>query len=158
MKILHVLARLLMAFCLLLTIGLSIGSLFAYNHSKQFLATAVHAEGTVIANISTSSADSDSTVAFPQFTFQTPDGQTHTITSNSGSNPPSYSAGQHVDVLYAPGNPDAAAISGFMSSWFLPMMLAIFAVVTLFAAIFWLIIDRAVIVPKLREEAAAKAA
>jgi hypothetical protein len=156
MKILHVLARLLVVFCLLLSVGLGVGTWFAYNHSKQFLATAVHADGTIVANITKPSlgANDNSTVQFSQFTFQTPDGTTHTITSNSGSSPPSYSVGQHVDVLYAPGNPDAAAISGFMSSWFLPMMLAIFAVVTLFAALFWFIIDSQVIAPKLREQAA----
>jgi len=154
MKILHVLARLLAIFCLLLSVGLGIGTWFAYSHSKQFLATAVHADGTIIANITKASlgANDNSTVQFPQFTFQTPDGVTHTITSNSGSSPPSYSVGQHVDVLYAPGKPDSAAISGFMSSWFLPMILAIFAVVLLFAALFWIVIDSTVIMPKLREQ------
>jgi len=143
-----------MVFCLLLSVGLAIGTWFAYSHSKQFLATAVHANGTVVANITKPSlgVNDNSNVQFPQFTFQTPGGITHTITSNSGSSPASYSIGQHVDVLYAPGNPDAAVISGFMSSWFLPMILGIFAVVLLFAAIFWLVIDRAVIVPKLREQ------
>lgn len=154
MKILHVLARLLAVFCLLLSIGLAVGTWFAYSHSKQFLATALHADGTVVANVTKPSlgANDNSSVQFPQFTFQTPDGLTHTVTSNSGSASPSYSVGQHVDVLYAPGKPDSAAISGFMDTWFLPMMLAIFTVVLLFAAIFWIVIDRAVIVPKLREQ------
>jgi len=153
MKILHLLARLLVVFCLLLSVGLAIGTWFAYSHSKQFLATSVHADGTVVANIAKPSGDNNSNVLFPQFIFQTPDGVTHTITSDSGSSPPSYSIGQHVAVLYAPGKPDSAVISGFMSSWFLPMMLAIFAVVTLFAALFWIVIDTQVIAPKLREHA-----
>jgi len=155
MKVLHVLARLIAVFCLLLTVGLFVGTWFSYSHEKKFLASAVHADGTVVANITKASlgADDSSTVQFPQFAFRTPDGITHTITSNSGSSPPSYSVGQHVDVLYTPGNPDAATLSGFMGSWFLPMMLAIFAVVTLLAALFWFIIDAKVIVPKLREQA-----
>ena len=154
MKVLHVLARLIAVFCLLLSVGLFVGTWFSYSHEKKFLASAVHADGTVVANITKASlgADDSSTVQFPQFAFRTPDGITHTITSNSGSSPPSYSVGQHVDVLYTPGNPDAATLSGFMSSSFLPMMLAIFAVVALLAAVFWFIIDSKVIVPRLREQ------
>jgi hypothetical protein len=154
MKILHTLALLLAVFCLLLCAGLSIGSWVAHSHEKNFLASAVHSNGTIVANIAKPSlgANDNLSVLYPQFSFQAADGQTHTITSNSGSSPASYSVGQHVDVLYAPGNPDSAQISGFMSSWLLSMVLAIFAVVLLFAAIFWIIIDRAVIVPRLREQ------
>jgi hypothetical protein len=154
MKIVHLLVLFAAFACFVLAAGLTVGTWFSYNHSKSFLASAIHADGTVVANIAKPSlgANDNSNVLYPQFTFQTPDGTTHTITSNSGSSPASYSVSQHIDVLYAPGKPDEAQISGFMSSWFLPMMLAIFAVVTLLAAIFWIIIDRAVVVPKLREQ------
>jgi hypothetical protein len=154
MKILHLLARLLAVFCLLLCVGLSIGTWFAHSHEKNFLASAVHADGTVVANIAKPSSDpnSNATVLYPQVSFQTPDGVTHTITSNSGSSPASYSVGQHIDVLYTPGNPDSAQLSGFISTGFLPLMLGIFAGVTLLAALFWFIIDSKVIVPKLRAQ------
>jgi len=154
MKILHVLARLAAIFCLLLFIGFTVATWFAHSHEKHCLASAAHADGTIVANITKPLLDAgdNSTVQYPQFAFQTPDGITHTVMSNTGSSPASYSVGQHVDVLYTPGNPDAAQIKSFASSGLLTLVMGIFAGATLIGSLFWFFIDSKVIVPKLRAQ------
>ena len=125
-----------------------------YHHSKNFIASCAHADGTVVENVSGQMANDSSTVYYPKFSFQTPDGATHTIKSSAGSSPPSYSVGQHVPVIYTPGDPDGASVDSFMNLWFAATIFFVLGIAGWIGWIFWWIIDRKVIVPKMRGQSA----
>ncbi|MDX3775717.1 DUF3592 domain-containing protein [Chromatiaceae bacterium AAb-1] len=99
----------------LVGIGMLIGSLFMYRSTSSFLEEAVKAEGTVVELVRSRSGDSTTYQPVVQFTAQ--HGQPIEFISSTGSNPPSYSEGQNVEVLYRAGEPQNARISGFFSLW-----------------------------------------
>ena len=102
---------------------LLVGALVAYSSTKNFLTTAVIAEGTVIQLVRSTS--SDSTTYRPVVEFNTQSGTRIEFTSSSGSNPPSYSQGETVEVLYQESSPNQAKINGFFSLWGLPTILGV---------------------------------
>jgi hypothetical protein len=92
-----------------------VGAFFIYRSTSGFLASAQTAEGTVIDLVA--SRSSDSTTYRPVVRFVTDDGRTIEFTSSAGSNPPSYSRGETVPVLYTPKTPEDAKINGFFALW-----------------------------------------
>jgi hypothetical protein len=102
-------------------IAMLAGGLFAYQHTRSFLATAARAEGTVVEVIHQRS--SDSSTYKPVVQFATADGRQVEFTSSVGSNPPAYSKGAKVEVLYQPSSPEQARINGFLDLWLLPAIL-----------------------------------
>jgi len=152
MKYVHWLAVTATWVCFLVGAGLLACGLGFYHHSRNFLATCARADGTVVENTLGTMPSSASPVYYPKFSFQTPDGVTHTIASNSGSSPPSYNVGQHVQVLYTPGDPNSARLNSFWELWLAPTVFFIMGAAGLIGWIFWWVIDRKVILPKLREQ------
>ena len=55
--------------------------------------------------------------------------------SNSGSNPPSYSVGDHVTVYLNSNNPSEIEIKSFFNQKGKPLILLFFSIITLYAAI-----------------------
>jgi hypothetical protein len=53
----------------------------------------------------------------PLFEFQTRDGRTVQVQSLHFSNPPQYVAGQAVEIVYDPKDPQSAAINAFGELW-----------------------------------------
>ncbi|HEY9126842.1 MAG TPA: DUF3592 domain-containing protein, partial [Acidobacteriaceae bacterium] len=53
----------------------------------------------------------------PVFTFVSLDGRSHSITSNSSSNPAGFEVGDTVHVLYDPAAPSGAKIDTFWQLW-----------------------------------------
>jgi hypothetical protein len=53
----------------------------------------------------------------PVVAFETQDGREITFISSFGSNPPKYSPGDTVSVLYLPDNPEEAEINDFFAIW-----------------------------------------
>ncbi|WP_341522091.1 DUF3592 domain-containing protein [Pseudomonas sp. G.S.17] len=103
-------------------VAMLLGAVMAYNSSTAFLENAVSVEGTVIDLDSQRSQDS---ITFkPVVQFVTEDGQTVEFTSSAGTNPPSYSVGEKVEVLYAPEDPQGAKLSGFFELWGSVLILA----------------------------------
>lgn len=96
-------------------LGLLCGAFLFYINTHNFLKSALTVNGTVVELVS--SRSSDSTTYRPVVEFKTLDGQLIEFTSSSGSNPPSYSRGEIVDVLYQASSPDSARINGFFSLW-----------------------------------------
>jgi hypothetical protein len=92
-----------------------VGAIFIYRSTNSFLAEAVKTQGTVVGLAQSRSSDSNTYKPVVQFTSQT--GQPIEFVSSTGSNPPSYSKGQKVEVLYSPTLPQNAKISGFFSLW-----------------------------------------
>ncbi len=101
-------------------VGALIGSFLFFKNTKQFIDKGVTASGTVINLLRQVSEDSDGNTSYmyyPEVKFQTADGKSITFQANTGSNPPSYSVGEKIDVLYLPESPNKAKIKSFVSLW-----------------------------------------
>jgi hypothetical protein len=99
----------------LVGIGMLTGAFLLYNSTNSFLKEAVTAEGTVVELVR--SRSSDSTTYAPVIHFIDGTGETVEFTSSTSSNPPSYSEGEKVEVLYLPSRPQEAKINSFFSLW-----------------------------------------
>jgi len=100
---------------LLIGLGMLVGSFFLYQNTVSFLETAIKADGVVVDLVR--SRNSDSTTYAPTVRFKTNRGNTIEFTSTTSSNPPSYSVGEKVEVLYEPSQPHSAKINSFFSVW-----------------------------------------
>ena len=101
-------------------IAMLAGALYWVQNIRTFLAQAGSAQGTVI-DLVRSSSSSSGTWA-PVVRFVTAKGEKIEFTSSTGSNPPSYSQGESVEILYDPGKPRDARINGFVALWLGPMI------------------------------------
>ena len=110
-------------------------ALFFYFRTRRFLEDAVPAQG-VVTGLIEGSGGEGGTVYRPVVQFTTADGQTSTFTENVGSNPPRFSVGQTVKVLYSPTDPSRARIPGFFGLWFVPTFLGLFGAALLAVGIF----------------------
>jgi hypothetical protein len=101
-------------------IAMLAGALFWVQNIRSFLAQASTAQGTVVELVQSRSRSSNSSTYAPVVRFVTAKGEKIEFTSGAGSNPPSYSQGESVEVLYEPGAPRDARINGFDSLWLGP--------------------------------------
>lgn len=101
-------------------IGALAVALWLYRDTSTFLTEATRAVGTVVDLVRSES--SDSTTYKPVVRFIDRTGEEIEFTSSTGSNPPSYSRGEQVEVLYLPSQPQKARIHGFFSLWGLPLI------------------------------------
>ena len=99
----------------LIGLGMLIGSFFLYQSTNEFLKDVLTTEGTVVELIR--SRSTDSTTYRPVVKFRTRGGSVVEFTSSTGSNPPSYSTGETVEVLFHEASPENAKINGFFSLW-----------------------------------------
>lgn len=83
-------------------------------HTRSFLSNAVGTDGIVVDL--EAQGDRGSTTYRPIIRFQTPGG-TVEFRASSGSNPPSYTVGDTVPVLYSPEKPNDATPDAFFSLW-----------------------------------------
>lgn len=104
---------------LMTVIGIAVLALGIYlgRERAAFLEMALQADGEVV-SLNSKSSD-DGYVYYPVVRY-TPPGGTEQITfeHDTGSNPPSYRAGDPVTVLYHPDNPRNAIIDGGVMNWF----------------------------------------
>ena len=96
-------------------LGMLIGVFYLYNDTRDFLKGALVTEGKVVELVR--SRSSDSTTYRPVVEFKADDGSLIEFTSGAGSNPPSYSKGETVEVLYQQDSPEQAKINSFFSLW-----------------------------------------
>jgi hypothetical protein len=104
---------------------IGIGMLFAgvswWRSNAAFAEHAVAGEGTVSdllfrrssSSSSSSSSSKSSGTYVPVIDFTAPNGSRIHITGSSGSNPPAYSRGDKVKLLFDPENPEKAVIDSF---------------------------------------------
>lgn len=102
-------------------LGMLVGAFFLFTNTQAFLKSALTADGTVVELVRSRSSDSDT--YRPVVKFLTQDGSTIEFTSSSGSNPPSYSRGEIVEILYQETFPERAKVNGFFSLWGAPTIL-----------------------------------
>lgn len=100
-----------------------------YNKTSQFIEASVIAEGVVI------DLELYENAYHPIVQFKTSDKQKFEFRSSTGSNPPSHSAGEKVEVIYSSGNPDKAKINSFFSLWFGSLITGVMGILFLLVAI-----------------------
>ncbi|MCK5726951.1 MAG: DUF3592 domain-containing protein [Thiotrichaceae bacterium] len=96
-------------------LAMLLGAFFLYTNTQNFLKTAITTNGTVTQLIRSNSRDS--IVYRPVVEFKTKEGKLIEFTSSTGRNPPSYSRGEVIKILYSPSSPEKARIKGFFSLW-----------------------------------------
>lgn len=96
-------------------LGLLVGAYYLFASTQEFVKNASTSDGTVVEVVR--SRSSDSVTYRPVVEFKIKDGSIIEFTSSTGSNPPSYSKGEIVEVLYLESHPEEAAINGFFSLW-----------------------------------------
>jgi hypothetical protein len=95
-------------------------ALYLVQSTRTFLKEATTATGTVIELVRKHSSDSDTYA--PVVRFVTDAGESIEFTSSTSNNPPGYSEGESVEVLYRPAAPRDARINGFFSLWLGPII------------------------------------
>lgn len=106
---------------LLIGIGLLTGAYFMYHSTSEFVRVASKAQGTVVQLAR--SRSSDSTTYAPVVRYRTEGGREVEFVSNVSSDPPAYSVGEKVEVLYRPEQPEKGEINSIFQLWFGPMLL-----------------------------------
>jgi uncharacterized protein DUF3592 len=133
--------RLVFSIFFAIGLGLLIGSYFTVRHTRHFLQIAISAPGVVVDNIyresSSSGNQGPSWSYYPHIRFQTTDGQKIDFVSSTGSNPPSYSVNEPVNVLYDPQQPYTASLNSFGSLWGATIVLVILGVAFTAPGIGW---------------------
>ncbi|MEV6481366.1 DUF3592 domain-containing protein [Streptomyces sp. NPDC051576] len=111
---------------LFLVIGLILAGV-----SVSFVTGAERARGTVVSlewrtdqstGTSRRSRVNNQPMAYPVVEFTPAHGTRRTFRDSAGSNPPAYTAGERVEVLYQADSPEDARINGFVSLWLLPLI------------------------------------
>lgn len=92
---------------LLIGIGLLGGAGYFYLDTREFVASARLAPGTVVALRS----------GAPEVRFRAQDGREIQFTSRVSNKPPSYRIGETVEVLYRPDHPENAEINALLTLW-----------------------------------------
>ncbi len=100
-------------------IGMLIGAFSSYRNTSSFVNEASRAEGTVVDIVLVDMVNTRRTsiVYKPTINFINQKGEKVEFTSSVGTNPPSYSKGQKVEVLYRPTELQNAQINDFGSLW-----------------------------------------
>lgn len=98
-----------------LGLAMLIGTFYINEDTRSFIAQATKTEGTVVQLI-LSYSDHSRTYR-PLVRFTDTNGKAIEFVSSTGSNPPGYSEGEKVEVLYLPAEPYKARLNSFFSLW-----------------------------------------
>ena len=102
---------------------LVLGAAWTVWSTKTWVAHAIEVPGKVIEMVRVRDREDSGYMFAPVVRFQTIEGSTVEFESGFRSNPPAYSTGQTVSVLYDPDEPHSAAIHGFFSLWLISIIL-----------------------------------
>ena len=98
-----------------LGLAMLIGTFYINEDTRSFIAQATKTEGTVVQLIL--SFSDHSRTYHPLVRFTDTNGKAIEFVSSTGSNPPGYSEGEKVEVLYLPAEPYKARLNSFFSLW-----------------------------------------
>jgi hypothetical protein len=132
MKIFITLARVLAIFLFLSAALEIVLGVFFYLRTAKFLKTAVKVPGKILKLEKGYLIDSEHGIYHPVFSFVDQSGIEHKKTSDEGSYPPAFEAGESVTILYPPGDPKNAEIDSFWSQWLIPILFCVMALVEIF--------------------------
>ncbi len=121
--------------CIIIAVACAGGSFYFYKKTERFLAQAQATQGQVVEMVTSRSHDSNDTYA-PMVEFTNPaTNSRQRFRHPVSSNPPSYSVGEPVTVLFDPHNPSDARIDSGIWNYALAMMCgaasALFFLITL---------------------------
>ncbi|WP_114520998.1 DUF3592 domain-containing protein [Altererythrobacter sp. ZODW24] len=108
-------------------IFLPVGLLFAgigflaSSGTRELANTGLRTSGTVIAMSDSRDSDGGRSYA-PLVEFYDANGKRHEFSSRVSSNPPRFSRGETVPVIYDPAKPNRAMIDGFMDRYLMPLI------------------------------------
>ena len=88
----------------------------------------LRAQATVCKMIIERNSDNDD-FYYPVFQFTTPDGTTHTVKGNHGSNPPAWKKGETASIIYPAGEPEKAVSDTFGGLWAAGVFLSVFGLI-----------------------------
>jgi hypothetical protein len=80
----------------------------------------------------------------PIFRFQSDEGVSYTLQSNTKTNPPEFAVGDKITVLYDRGNPRDAKPDSPMQLWLIPMVFAIIGPIHVIIGLVLLYFDKQV--------------
>ncbi|HET8941257.1 MAG TPA: DUF3592 domain-containing protein [Rudaea sp.] len=101
---------------LVIGLGLLTGGFFLWRSKTNFIAHALHADGTVT-DLDYQRGSKGSGTYHPVVQFTAQDGKIIHFTSSTGSKPAAYSRGDRLRVFYDAANPEDASIDSFASNW-----------------------------------------
>jgi Protein of unknown function (DUF3592) len=117
------------AIFLVVGLGLLGGSVYSVLSTREFLSSAVPAEGVVIDLEARWDSDDGGYTYYPRVRFATESGQLREFTGDVGSSPASFDIGEGVHVLFDPADPADAHIDSFMQLWFVSLILGVLGIV-----------------------------
>lgn len=123
---------------LILGIGLLVGAGFFYSSTRQLIATAQKAPGTVVGFERRSSKKGHSD--YPVIEFSTASGEIRRFTTSGAGD---YAKGEAVDVLYDPSDPGKARANVFIELWLGSLALGAFGLLCLGVGFGTLLYERA---------------
>ncbi|MBD2355591.1 DUF3592 domain-containing protein [Tolypothrix sp. FACHB-123] len=91
--------------------------------TRSFVNSSIQTQGTVIDVVRRSSRDSDGDISYayyPVIKFTPASGEETIFESTTGTNPPSYSRGQSINILYNPQQPNSARENSWFTLWGFP--------------------------------------
>ncbi len=91
------------------------GTYYINEDTRSYIAEATKTEGTVVHLIL--SYSNKSQTYHPVVRFTERNGKSIEFVSSTGSNPPGYSEGEKIEVLYLPAEPYKARLNSFFSLW-----------------------------------------
>jgi hypothetical protein len=90
-----------------------------------------------------SQSDGENTIEYaPVFSFETDAGVSYTIHSNTRTNPPEFSVGDKITVLYDRGDPQGATPDSTMQLWLVPIVFATIGPIHLLIGLILLYFDK----------------
>ena len=112
------------------SVGFVLGALalFFLIRTRAFIGRSREAKATVTQMVYSSDSDGGGGYS-PIFRFRTLEGQEIEAREKLRTNPPQFKAGQTIDVLYDPDNPQKARIKKWFNLYFLPALLGFLGLV-----------------------------
>ena len=108
---------------------------------RHFVQTAEQTEGTVIELVEDRIKEGGLSYC-PVVEYTDRFGQRHEHRASVGSNPPHFSVGDKVQILYDQNNPDSAMVNHWLHLYFLPVLFVFLGAVSLVAAIALFVVAR----------------
>ena len=104
-------------------LALLTGGAFAI-YQSAWLYRSASARGTIVALVPFTDPEQTGTTYTPRFRFTDTAGHSHVLMSTYRTSPPEFTVGEHVPVLFLPGNPSSARLDRFWDLWLVPVVCA----------------------------------
>lgn len=121
-------------FLMLIGAVFSIIGVVSLSNNLDLKKSGISAQGTVI-DLERHSGSKGKSIYSPEIEFTTAGGETLRIVYSGGSNPPAYSIGEKVNIVYSKDNPEDIVIDSIFEIYGFPIIAALAGAVVFFAGI-----------------------